>query len=170
MSHPFSIAENRHHLLLAEAHQVNEFLDARLFAAEVPEDQRLAVAESVLTLALQAREYGVIDALNFFPDLRPGVRELLRDLPTTKAEQDNLAIGIGVAERRIAAGIGDGSLEDDPVTRAVVIQMSLAYSGWPLSLATAVALADGGAISARVFRVLDKLPEVDPEPLGILRG
>ncbi len=71
MSHPFSIAENRHHLLLAEAHQVNEFLDARLFAAEVPEDQRLAVAESVLTLALQAREYGVIDALNFFPDLRP---------------------------------------------------------------------------------------------------
>lgn len=53
MSAPFT--QNRHHLLLAEAHQLNEFLDARLIGAEVPEDQRLAVARDVLELALAAR-------------------------------------------------------------------------------------------------------------------
>ncbi len=53
MSAPFT--QNRHHLLLAEAHQLNEFLDARLIGAEVPEDQRLAVARDVLELAMVAR-------------------------------------------------------------------------------------------------------------------
>lgn len=53
MSAPFT--QNRHHLLLTEAHQLNEFLDARLIGAEVPEGQRLAVAHKVLELALDAR-------------------------------------------------------------------------------------------------------------------
>lgn len=54
MSAPFA-PENRHHLLLTEAHQLNEFLDARLVGAEVPDDQRLATARDVLGLALTAR-------------------------------------------------------------------------------------------------------------------
>ena len=55
MSTPFAPANRHHHLLLVEAHQVNEFLDARLAGAEVPEDRQLAVARDVLELALAAR-------------------------------------------------------------------------------------------------------------------
>lgn len=55
MSQPFSATENRHHLLLTEAHQVNEFLDARLAGAEVPERQRDEVAAHTLIAALIAR-------------------------------------------------------------------------------------------------------------------
>lgn len=54
MSAPFS-PDNRHHLLLTEAHQVNEFLDARLAGAEVPEGQRPYIAIRTLELALMAR-------------------------------------------------------------------------------------------------------------------
>lgn len=54
MSAPFT-PENRHHLLLTEAHQLNEFLDARLAGAEVPERQRLTVARDVLELATRSR-------------------------------------------------------------------------------------------------------------------
>lgn len=57
MSAPFS-PDNRHHLLLTEAHQVNEFLDARLVGAEVPEEHRLDAAVSALELALLARRSG----------------------------------------------------------------------------------------------------------------
>ena len=54
MSAPFS-PENRHHLLLAEAHQVNEFLDARLIGAEVPDGERYSFTVETPLLALIAR-------------------------------------------------------------------------------------------------------------------
>lgn len=153
MSHSFSIAENRHHLLLAEAHQVNEFLDARLVAAEVSDGQRLAVAENVLTLALQAREYGKSENEDTpHIDVRaPGLAEMVRLLPLTDAGRDKLIIDINAADPCLSEYISDGSAPADPVDRALVLYVLLTGRGWPRHFAVAVALADSGRDAVRAL-------------------
>lgn len=153
MSAPISHAENRHHLLLAEAHQVNEFLDARLVAAEVPDGQRLAVAENVLTLALQAREYGKSENEDTpHIDVRaPCLAEMVRLLPLTDAGRDKLIIDINAADPCLSEYVSDGSAPADPADRALVLYVLLTGRGWPRHFAVAVALADGGRDAVRAL-------------------
>jgi hypothetical protein len=147
MSTPISHAENRHHLLLVEAHQVNEYLDARLVAAEVPDGQRLAVAENVLTLALQAREYGKSEnedtPLDGGADSADQLRQLREDV---------------LRGARIPAAWGQGASEQSPSApgglRAQTLDQVLLFALLKVAAENA-ALGNGGGTSLpSVERVL----------------
>ena len=164
MSAPFS-PENRHHLLLAEAHQVNEFLDARLIGAEVPDDERADIARAVLALALASRRGFPTSIWSNGWHLPAGIADLIDALPLTIEGRAKLAADIAAAEALLvettSAGCLDGSNE---ATRAIGLFVYLTDKGWPGHFATACALAETDLSAKAPLTLLGTLPVVSTRP------
>lgn len=160
MSQPFSAPENRHHLLLTEAHQVNEFLDARLVGAEVPEGHRSALAENVLALAMQARAWEPAHVVAFFDSQRSGINKMMSALPLTDEGAGKLFITKAAAEAMIAQCVADGSMNDDAASRAAGLFAFLVGHNWPPHFVAALVLADGGIPAQQALTLFGSHPAI----------